>query len=356
MYAWVRAKFNQMIREEIDAGRRIAVCPYGEAGMILADLLEKAYGIKDVIILDNGLAGYNPAIYPLSELQSMDTKEMTLILTSVSGRNNEELVREINGLGTDIRIRNILKPEIRQSPHKESYFLEIKGGLCCRKVVGKNYVRIGGNTGDGGYIMVDDFDTHAHAYSFGIGSDVSWDLDIADRGLEVFLYDHTIRHLPQAHRLFCFNRVGVGAGVNCSSLEKILEKNHDLESGNLIMKMDIEGAEWEELRNTPSALLSRFSQITLELHDVCKLENRDKILDALQKLNMTHQAVWVHGNNSNWAEEANGIIMPNLLEATFISRKNYLFESGKCIFPMPLDLPNLNGRWDFDLGNWGSIG
>ncbi|MDR2776538.1 MAG: hypothetical protein LBB17_00620 [Puniceicoccales bacterium] len=57
-----------------------------------------------------------------------------------------------------------------------------------KDVVDKNLVRIGCDH-DGGYIMVDDFGKCDAAYSFGIGNDVSWDLDIAKRGIDVFMYD-----------------------------------------------------------------------------------------------------------------------------------------------------------------------
>lgn len=353
MYTWVRAKLNQIVREEINTGKKIVVCPYGECGMILVDLLEKAYGIEDVVILDNGLAKYNSKILPIMGLKEIDTKGRTLILTSISLKNNEELERQIKELDAGIKIRNILKPEIREAPQKALYFQDLKSEMICKKIKDRNFIRIGNTNGDGGYVMIDDFDINMRAYSFGIGNDVSWDMDIANRKIKVFMYDHTIYQLPQVHQLFQFNRLGIGSGNNCFSLEEFLEKNNDLENYNLILKMDIEGAEWDVLNSTSPELLKHFRQITLELHDVCRWEYKEKILNGLCKLNLTHQTVWLHGNNANRAECAGGILMPNLLEVTFARRDAYLFESESCIFPMPLDVPNLGGRRDFALGNWG---
>lgn len=353
MEAWVRGKLRKMIQEEIDTGRKIVVCPYGEYGMVLVDFLEKMYGIKDVIILDNGLSKYNSSIHAVEDLKGMDTKNMTLILTSISVKNNEEIKKQIKELGTDIVIRNILEPEIQNSPQKADYFQDIKKHLCCKRIREKSYVRIGGDRGDGGYIMVDDFNDKMRAYSVGIGDNVSYDSELANKGIKVFMYDHTICRLPQVHSNFIFHRLGVGTGDNCLPLEDILRENDDLDNHNLILKMDIEGAEWEALDSVSSELLSNFIQISLELHGICNLEHKEKILRTLQKISLTHQAIWVHGNNADKAEIANEILIPNLIEVTYIRKDACLFEDGACEFPMPLDLPNLARRRDFILGNWG---
>ena len=58
-------------------------------------------------------------------------------------------------------------------------------------VEGAKYSRVGKDF-DGGYVMLADFEaaTIDAAYSFGIADDVSWDEEIADRGIEVFMYDY----------------------------------------------------------------------------------------------------------------------------------------------------------------------
>lgn len=353
MRTWIRAKLNKIIREEINSGKRFAVCPYGEWGMVLTDLLQKGYGLDDVLIFDNGLSDYNSAIHSVQELQEMNTEEIVLILTSISTRNSDEINKQIRALDIPITIRDILEPEIKECSYKSQYFHDLKNLLLCKKVKNQKPIRIGGSEGDGGYVMIDDFKNSICAYSFGIGSNVSWDMDIAIRDMKVFMYDHTIYHLPQVHNNFIFKKLGVGEGEGCISLTDILKSNDHLNNHNLIMKMDIEGGEWDVLTNTPSQLLNNFKQITLELHDLCNQENGKKIFNVLKKINLTHQAIWVHGNNGNEAQKAGGILIPNLLEITYLRKDSYLFESADCVFPMLLDLPNLMYRHDFVLGNWG---
>lgn len=111
--------------------------------------------------------------------------------------------------------------------------------MCCKRIREKSYVRIGGNRGDGGYIMVDDFNDKMRVYSVGIGDNVSYDSELANKGIKVFMYDHTIYRLSQVHNNFIFHRLGVGTGDNCLPLEDILRENDDLDNHNLILKMDI---------------------------------------------------------------------------------------------------------------------
>ena len=79
--------------------------------------------------------------------------------------------------------------------------------LSPKEVVGKKLVRIGHDY-DGGYVMVDDIE-NCIAYSFGIADDVSWDLGMAYRGVDVYMYDHTIKKLPTQHERFHFFKNGI---------------------------------------------------------------------------------------------------------------------------------------------------
>ena len=71
-------------------------------------------------------------------------------------------------------------------------------------------------------------------------------------------------------------------------------------------------------------------------------------------INKTHQAIWVHGNNNSGKfETAGGHIVPQLLEVTFVNRKNYMFEDTDFVVPTELDSPNVVRLYDVELGNWG---
>lgn len=96
-------------------------------------------------------------------------------------------------------------------------------------ISGAKYRRLGRNY-DGGYVMLDDFSSHniEAAYSFGISNDVSWDEAIAELGIDVFMYDHTIDALPKQHSRFHFFKKGVTGnppGKNFETLSNLIAHN-----------------------------------------------------------------------------------------------------------------------------------
>ena len=91
------------------------------------------------------------------------------------------------------------------------YYRELHSLLHIAKVEGFDLVRTGKHN-DGGYIMLDDFHAENIAYSFGICDDVSWDKDMASRGYDFFMYDHTIDRLPEENPRFHWSKLGIADG------------------------------------------------------------------------------------------------------------------------------------------------
>ncbi len=239
---------------------------------------------------------------------------------------------------------------------KSRYFKLIKKLCKVKKVEGYRLKRIGGNN-DGAYIMIDDFEHSKVAYSFGIADNVQWDECIADKEIDVYCYDHTIEGLPKENARLHFNKIGI-AGTDREeesllSLESIMRKNHHEGIKNAILKMDVEGAEWEFLESVPLDLLGRFSQITLELHDLYGYGRHHKqVIKALKRLSKTHQAVWIHGNNASPVACIKGIEIPYLLEITWANKKKYSFKETVYNCPTDIDEPNCIGIPDIVLKNW----
>ncbi len=59
------------------------------------------------------------------------------------------------------------------------------------RAIGHEKVRIG-SSHDGGYICLEDFVGIDTAFSFGIEQNVDWDDDVANRGLTIYQFDHTV--------------------------------------------------------------------------------------------------------------------------------------------------------------------
>ena len=78
------------------------------------------------------------------------------------------------------------------------------------------------------------------------------------------------------------------------SIPSQITRNGDA-AKNLIVKIDVEGAEWRALLETPDAVLDKFDQLAMELHGTSEAH----FIDVVQKLKRTFHLVHVHYNN--WA-------------------------------------------------------
>src|ERR1700743_3796615 len=81
--------------------------------------------------------------------------------------------------------------------------------------------------------------------SFGVGTNVSWDLALAERGCQLFLYDHTIDRLPLERECFHWKKLGIGpaTGDAMTTVADAIAANGHRNDRRLVMKMDIEDSE-----------------------------------------------------------------------------------------------------------------
>jgi hypothetical protein len=215
-----------------------------------------------------------------------------------------------------------------------------------------------GDTNDGGYVMLDDVREVDCCLSLGIGHDVSWDLAMAERGATILQYDHTVDAPPHPHRNFVFKKIGIGPfdqpHDNITSIDTILKearKSHR----TFILKMDIEGLEWEVLDALDPAALRCFSQIVCEFHWFSNLLNaewRARAQRVFSKIRASHFPVHVHGNNFPGFAVAYGVMVPSVLEVTFVASERYVPIESNELFPTPLDLPNDPNGPDLFLGSF----
>jgi hypothetical protein len=225
-------------------------------------------------------------------------------------------------------------------------------------LAGQKKIRLG-RFNDGGYVMVDDFAAAEAAYSLGINDDVSWDLDIARLGIPVYQYDHTIPRLPEEHELFHWEKKCISGiadpAAGIESLETLIEKNGHQNANNLILKCDIEEAEWLLLRQTPNRILRKFKQIVIELHHMQYLaedEHADNVRAAIANLTASHKVVHVHANNfAEWVV-LGGIPVPGVLELTLLRDDSGEFTYSEETFPTLLDMSCYSKSADFYLGKF----
>jgi hypothetical protein len=220
-----------------------------------------------------------------------------------------------------------------------------------------------GNKGDGGYVALKEICERTDTvYSYGIGDDVGFELDFADRftGKQINLYDPTITELPCKHPGFAFYRQGIG-----SEYPMIYPLPGSL------LKIDVEWSEWEGIQASISTHdLLNFNQILIELHIVhCEPKNNlspyfkgfyqsvyDKINEELffkyysllKLLNEYFYIFHAHANNSLPMVTVGGYKFPPLIELSLV-RKDLIDNVQEFIGSLPiegLDYPNKTDRPD----------
>lgn len=181
------------------------------------------------------------------------------------------------------------------------------------------------------------------------------------RGFDIFMYDMTIDKLPLENEHFHFFKEGIG-GVRDSAkmldtLENFIKRNGHSDKSNMILKMDVEGAEWGFLQTVPIDILTKFDQMVFEFHNFIQPKNFLDMaftVELLKKINITHTLVHVHANNNASYLQMEGMgIFPNLLELTYLRNDKYNFVEDENIFlPKDFDQPCIPMYPEIKLGYW----
>jgi len=211
---------------------------------------------------------------------------------------------------------------------------------------GVELVRIGPEN-DGGYLVPDDLAGIRNVFSPGVSNESGFEAALADRGMRVFLADYSVDGPAQRHANFDFDKRFVG----CLTDERYitLDDWHAAKLGTdadseLLLQMDIEGAEYETLLAASPRLLGRFRLMVIEFHWLPQLWNEPFFAlasRAFAKLLATHAVVHIHPNNCCGSVKSAGLEIPRIAEFTLL-RKDRLRATGyRTTFPHPLDRPNV---------------
>lgn len=217
-----------------------------------------------------------------------------------------------------------------------------------------NLVRIGGSR-DGAYLVPDDLNNIQACFSPGVNN-------VKDFEDELVLKYDIICHMcdyssdlekfktPLIKGLQSFEKkwLDIDGGEDSIALAEWVERKCGKINGDLLLQMDIEGAEFRNLNNASSDLMNRFRIILLELH-VPANDNRQipigkDILQLIDKLYETHQCVHIRGNNccGDFIEEGTGLNIPKVMEVTYLRRDRFTINPKHLTLPQiphPLDIP-----------------
>ena len=209
---------------------------------------------------------------------------------------------------------------------------------------GFDLIRLGPD-GDGGYLVPDDLSGIRKAFSPGVSTESGFEMDLAARGMQVFLADYSVDGPAQANARFVFDKKFVGSRSDDRYLTLSDWKDARVPgyTGDLLLQMDIEGAEYEALLAAPTELLAQFRIMVIEFHFLHELFSRSFFQIAssvFPKLLQTHSVVHIHPNNCCGSVKSHGLEIPRVAEFT-LHRRDRLRQQVPCrVFPHPLDQDN----------------
>lgn len=210
----------------------------------------------------------------------------------------------------------------------------IVNALSVKSPVNKTFIRIGRDN-DGGYVVVDDISKNDFLISMGVADDTSFEEQISSRVSGMHLYDNSIEELPA----IIDNSTFFKEKINNTSMHIVDRAPKDKD---LILKIDIEGYEWEFFSALPFDQMNRFRQIIVEIHWLSNDKNLNARLfplQVLEKINCTHQIVSLHPNNCAPAVNYKGLIVPTVIELGLLRKTDYEFVDGDSV---PKELFMLN--------------
>ncbi|MDQ8205600.1 FkbM family methyltransferase [Pelagicoccus sp. SDUM812003] len=208
----------------------------------------------------------------------------------------------------------------------------------------KNLIRLGPSC-DGGYLVPDDLKDIYACISPGVSTVSDFEIDCAERGMKVMLADRTVDQPPSNHPNFSFLKKHVGSynDETYITIDKCISLLKPPLNSDLLLQMDIEGAEYETILNISPEGMSKFRIIVVEFHYLDQLWNRPFYRIAsrvFEKILSTHACVHMHPNNCRPVFAKQGIRIPPLIEFTFYDRRRIAKAVPTKQFPHPLDADN----------------
>ncbi len=195
-----------------------------------------------------------------------------------------------------------------------------------------------GSSADGGYVVPGDVPLPRTVISIGVGHECSADDALAQRGVNVWQFDHTVTSSPSAHPNVRFVRRGLGkadAEGNLAPLAELIRLvNEPL--GDVWLMLDAEGVEWDALADD-SAPVEDFQVISIEFHmlgAVVVPELLNVMLRGLSRMALSHVPIAWSANNFAPVYVVAGHAIPDVLEVTFIAKS--LFKQGRGTVPSSL--------------------
>ena len=161
------------------------------------------------------------------------------------------------------------------------------------------------------------------------------------------MLDASVDGPPRRHKNFNFEKLWVGSVDNeiTCNVNTWIEKKIGHNVKNILLKIDIEGAEYEVLDALRATNQENLSVIVCEFHSFenILLEKQTKYRAVFAKILKTHDVVHLHANNVRRPFRRFKLNVPTDLEITFV-RKGLIEINNEIVsLPNSLDYENVSG-------------
>lgn len=251
--------------------------------------------------------------------------------------------------------RMALEPDLRAA-------LQLMVPTACSRPL----IRLGGE-GDGAYLIPDHLEGIDACFSPGVADSTALEQELADRfAIPSYLCDASVREenlqLDGRYHVFTPRWLGTYDGERTQSLDAWVLGSPHGDRADLLLQMDIEGAEYAALLASSDSVLEKFRIVVLEVHFLERLESARFLnmvfLPAMRKLHRLFDCVHAHPNNCCGVVEVAGCRVPRVLELTYYRRRDNqavgAAGSAPALHPVqiphPLDVVNVPGEPLIQLG------
>ncbi len=232
----------------------------------------------------------------------------------------------------------------RPRPSREEWLRETLFGLLTPVALANCTLRRFGEPNDGGYLLCANLLQSVEAgYSYGISGYDQWGCDVSrTRSVTVHQYDCFDTRQPSCpggRMVFHAECVGTATvkedGRPFDTLANQITKNGDA-AKRLVVKVDVEGAEWDSFVLAPDWVFEHIDQLVVEFHGV----ESDRFIAAVRRLTPFFHVAHVHYNNYS-CDPALKPFPASAYEVLFVNKKlGVLDPSRRAGGVNPLDAPN----------------
>lgn len=181
---------------------------------------------------------------------------------------------------------------------------QIKKYFAVEKIIGNGrhrFIRFRRENGRN-HVMYNDLERGDIVYSFGHLQDRFWEYSLRKRGIKVFHYRYT----------------------EAAFLLELLKKNGHIHAQKLILCLDLCGDEWDILGQLNHDILNQFRQIGVVYHSLDNLTRTNRISKTLNRIDTTHQLVYMEAGKECRIYKLYDIIFPAEVDAVYLNRSCYV--------------------------------